>query len=375
MLTNISKSIFTKDVKLLPILIAIEELRHDKAITKKEYQCLLFDTNLIVSDKEMIDIVPTPKPDFISNSTAWNHLERLSTLPAFKGVSLNVTRAVLGSTAWKKYMLSEEPEKIPPPVRCVLNEFQQLLILKCLRKDRLACGIDIYLYNRYGASVLDPPVLNLNQIISTCTNTTSAATKSTTKSTTTTNTTCMMTPILFLLSNGTDPTNEISILAKTKKIRLNILSMGYQNEEIAESMIRKSKTHGEWTILNNCHLVPDWLHRLQHVCDTTNNYNKEDEKDDKEDDKNKKKTGTKSAIHKNCRLMLTTLPTSFFPSWLIRNSVKITMEEPNGIRSNMLRLYSSSALRESFLYDEMKGTKGTREKRILLDPSCCKIKF
>ena len=62
------------------------------------------------------------------------------------------------------------------------------------------------------------------------------------------------TPLLCLLSVGSDPTNQIEALAKSQNHQYHGLSMGQGQEDAARRMLQESIQKGHWLMLQNCHL-------------------------------------------------------------------------------------------------------------------------
>lgn len=66
------------------------------------------------------------------------------------------------------------------------------------------------------------------------------------------------TPVIFLLTSGSDPTQSIDELAKKKrKLPTLKVSMGEGQEVWADQGIKAGFVSGSWVILQNCHLGLD----------------------------------------------------------------------------------------------------------------------
>lgn len=62
------------------------------------------------------------------------------------------------------------------------------------------------------------------------------------------------TPLICILSIGSDPSPQITSLAKTKGMPLSAISMGQGQEVYARQFIDNSFANGGWVLLQNVHL-------------------------------------------------------------------------------------------------------------------------
>jgi len=78
-----------------------------------------------------------------------------------------------------------------------------------------------------------------------------------------------LTPILMLLSPGSDPTSTIEELArKKKKFPTKNVSMGEGQEKKAKLVMDECTVSGGWVILQNCHLGLQYMNDLLTIIPT-----------------------------------------------------------------------------------------------------------
>lgn len=125
-------------------------------------------------------------------------------------------------------------------------------------------------------------------------------------------------PLLFVLSTGVDPTNNILNYCQTKGINLETISLGQGQGKKAQHLIERSHNDGSWVLLNNCHLSKSWLSELERIIG------------DFSDD---------TIPNKSFRLLLSSMPVDYFPSNILQNADKITLEPPRGLKPNISRSF------------------------------------
>jgi dynein heavy chain len=127
------------------------------------------------------------------------------------------------------------------------------------------------------------------------------------------------TPIIFVLSPGVDPTDQLKKLAEKLGQRIESISLGRGQSEKAKRILSEGAEKGNWVFLANCHLSISLLPELESMIDDI----------------------FKKHNDPNFRLYLSASPHPNFPISLLQRSLKITQEPPKGIKANMLRLYDN----------------------------------
>lgn len=135
------------------------------------------------------------------------------------------------------------------------------------------------------------------------------------------------TPIYFILSAGADIVSDIDKLALKhgfeKGLSYHNVSMGQGQDKHAEEALHLAHKQGHWVILNNVHLMPKWLTKLEKLLDLFN------------------MDGNGKGSHEKFRLFLTSDPSSAIPIGILNRSIKLTNEPPSGLKANLKRAFCS----------------------------------
>ncbi len=178
-----------------------------------------------------LDAVAREKPYAWMSANGWKDLQRLQTLgPAWVNITKDIEE---NGSAWKEWYDLECPEQtsIPCGYSESLNKFQQLLVVRIFRPDRVINAIKNFIIERMNDYYVKTPPINFQKIYE----------QSTEK-----------TPIVFILSPGADPYNDVAKLADTIGIGANKfrpLSLGQGQSETAKQYIESGAMRGHWVML------------------------------------------------------------------------------------------------------------------------------
>jgi dynein heavy chain len=287
---NICRSLFERHKLLFSFVLCVKILQGESLIDDIEYRFLLSG----ISPSH--DPTPMPQTEWLEQNV-WSDLMEMSGLHAFKEFPSAFISKI---NEWRKVFDATEPHNMdfPAPFNKV-SELQRLCILRCLRRDKIELCMQRMITHYIGKRYIEPPPFDLK----TCFN----------DSVTTT-------PLIFVLSSGSDPNKELDLLAEYMNMtdRLKRIALGQGQGKKASNLIEKGVANGDWVMLQNCHLSISWMPTLEQICESF-----EPEK-----------------IHPDFRLWLTSMPSESFPTAVLQNGVKITKEPPKGLRQNLKNAYA-----------------------------------
>jgi dynein heavy chain, axonemal len=238
------------------------------------------------------------KPFVWMSANGWKDLLRLGTLgPSFANI---VSDIETNEKLWKTWYDLEAPEQtlIPCGYSESLNKFQQLLVVRIFRPDRVVNAIKNFIIDQMNDYYVKSPPINYQKIYD----------QSTEK-----------TPIVFILSPGADPFNDVQKLVDVVGLGQNkfkFLALGQGMGDTAKQYIESGAMRGYWVMLQNCHLLVSWLKKLEAIIEGI------------------------TKPDKNFRLWLTTAPSDRFPLGILQKSLKVVTEPPDGLGQNIKSSYS-----------------------------------
>ncbi|CBZ35711.1 dynein heavy chain, putative [Leishmania donovani] len=295
--TQICRGLFNKDKTILSLLIATAIARHDGVIADEEWQYFVRATAFVASE------LPEQSPALASwmSRVQWELAEALSrTVSTFHDLVASMESE---PEAWREYAQSDVPHSaiLPGDWQSRLHLFQRVLLIRCFREEKLSFALSDYVHQTMGAEFIEMPPMDLTRTLKDST---------------------AHTPIVFILSQGADPMEALRSLAKAEERELQCVSLGQGQSENAKRLIATCRKSGAWALLQNCHLSKTFMPELSAAVASL-----------------QPDAAGASEIHKDFRLWLTSMPTDFFPVFVLQSSVKLTNEPPTGLRANMLRCF------------------------------------
>ena len=192
-----------------------------------------------------------------------------------------------------------QSDTLPGQWETKLSEFLKLCLIKMIRPDKLINAIQLWIERNLGKEFIEPPPFELAKSYKQSSN---------------------IVPLIFILSPGSDPINDIRKFAEDQgydKNKFLTVSLGRGQEQKAMKVLEDMRTRGGWVLLQNCHLAKSFMSKLEEIVENFDT----------------------NWPDKDFRLWLTSMSNPFFPVSILQNSVKITIEPPKGLKNNILRNY------------------------------------
>ncbi|KAM9542404.1 LOW QUALITY PROTEIN: dynein axonemal heavy chain 1-like [Guaruba guarouba] len=285
--SNVCRSLFEKHT----FLVCVQILMNDGQIDMDKWRYLL--SGGVIKEME------NPAPAWLYERV-WGDILALSSLKNFSSFAndfvdnLEEFRAILDSPNPHRQVAP-----LPGKWEAELDAFQKLLVLRCLRGDKITNAGQDFVVLRLGWRFIEPQTTDLSDTFKEST----------------------ATPLMFVLSPGTDPAANLYMFAEEMKFsqKLSAISLSQGQGPRAEAMIHSAMEQGNWVFFQNCYLAPSWMPSLERLMEGIN----------------------PSQVHQDFCLWLTSLLSNHFPVSILQNSFKMTMEPPCGVKANLLKSYTS----------------------------------
>jgi len=251
---------------------------------------------------------PNPLKEWLPD-LAWYSIQKLIEIEGFELFAQNLEKEAPNRFRDWYNELTPETEKLPLDWKRLEQQFfQKLLVIRCLRPDRITTALDMFIRRTLpnGDNYVDcDSTSSFFQVLS----------QSYADSTPTT-------PIFFILSPGANPVKDVELLARKNGIDpnkyLHQVALGQGQDVVALNKLEIGHKEGHWVMLQNIHLMPSFLKDLEKKLDVY----------------------ATEGSHANFRLYLSADPSKDIPIGILERSIKLTNEPPQGLKANMKRAFT-----------------------------------
>ena len=291
--TSTCRALFEKHKLLLSLQMCVQLDKLNNSINLEEYSFFL-SGGLVIGEVER---PANPDQEWIT-SEMWDNITELErNVSTFQGIEGSM---IVSRKEWKAWFQTSEPEKenLPGEWDAKADALRKIVLLRCLRPDRVLFAISDYIHKKLGVEYIETPPFILEDLY-----------KDYSKP---------KQPILFVLSPGVDPAPQLTLLAANRGRDLEVIPLGKGQEIKAQKALTEAAEKGHWVFLANCHLAISWMPGLEELMDAL----------------------IRKTLNEDFRLWLSSDPHPRFPISILQRCIKVTTEPPKGIRPNMLRLYN-----------------------------------
>jgi len=150
---NVCRSLFEKHKLLFSFMLTIKILQSHDLIDGDEWRFLIsgFTTSSSIEMKN-------PAPSWLTEKS-WSELSALASLPAFNGLCKHFTT---NTSEWKDLFDGPSPQNEPLPDQWNdLESFKKLLILRCIRPDKVTEAMQLFITEKLSKKFIEPPPFDL----------------------------------------------------------------------------------------------------------------------------------------------------------------------------------------------------------------------
>jgi len=241
----------------------------------------------------------------------WGAIQSLTELEGFNKFAEDMIGNPKRFQEWAALEACEN-EKLPMEYKSLLP-LQRLLVIRCLRPDRMTMAMEGFVGEYMGKDY----VSDVSAQLELCLEETDPST-----------------PVYFILSPGFDVVAEVERAAAKRDLTASNgmfmdISLGEGKDVIANVEVDRLCKDGGWIILQNIHLMPRWLLDLE-----------------------KRIERNSLDANPDFRIFFTSDPSKMIPVALLQRSVKLTQEPPPGLKALFKRSWD--------MFDESTWDNSTR---------------
>ncbi|XP_050800280.1 dynein axonemal heavy chain 6 isoform X6 [Gopherus flavomarginatus] len=329
--TNVSRGLFEQHKLIYSFMLCIEIMRQREELTNTEW-------NFFLRGSAGLDKQRPAKPDvpWLEDTTWFMCCDLEETLPCFQGIQNEIlsthifiklgcleirvnpeTSETYDSEPAPSVEQTEEGKKegtMKASWDTRLSMFQKLIIVKSFMEEKVVSALTEFVIENLGKQFIENPPVDLGTLYQDMSSST---------------------PLVFILSTGSDPMGAFQRFAKERGYseRVRSISLGQGQGPIAEKLIKDAMKTGNWVFLQNCHLAVSWMLAMEELI--------------------KSFTEPNVSIQESFRLYLSSMPSETFPVTVLQSSVKVTNEPPKGLRANIRRAFTE--MTTTFFEDNILG--------------------
>ena len=259
---------------------------------------------LMRGPRDMSHDNPEATREWLSD-TNWGAIQSLKQIEGFESLADEI---VASAKRFREWCENERPEDAPMPGEWKkIPEFNKLLIIRCLRPDRMPEALTSFVRTVLGKQYVQTLGFDLEKAYEDSR---------------------PDVPMFFILSPGTDPVKAVEAFGRKNDITLEsgkfaLVSLGQGQEPTAQKALENAHKNGGYVFLQNIHLTVKWTSGWLE----------------------KKIDKLASGAHPDFRLFLSAEPSAdringTIPISLLQSCIKLTNEPPEGLSENLRVAYA-----------------------------------